>query len=117
MDELDIKKFILGELSKFNFKIYTKGFKYLKESIYICIVEEDAIENLSKNVFPKIANKYHEKSYYNVKWCIDQVINTMYNNTKLDIICKYFNLEENIKPSLKLVIYTIMCKYSRIKTY
>lgn len=111
MNEVDIKKYILRELNKFNFKTYTKGFKYLKEAIYICITDEDAIENLSKNVFPKIATKYNEKSYFNVKWCIDQVINTMYANTKIDIVSNYFNLDCNTKPSLKLIIYTIVCKY------
>lgn len=78
----------------------------------MCIVDEDALDNLSKNVFPYIAEKYNEKSYLNVKWCINQVINTMYNNTKQDIVSKYFNLEYNVKPSLKLIIYTIVCKYN-----
>lgn len=112
MDEVYIKKFILTELKKFNFKVYTKGYKYLKEAIYMCIVDEDALDNLSKNVFPYIAEKYNEKSYLNVKWCINQVINTMYNNTKPDIISKYFNLEYDVKPSLKLIIYTIVCNYT-----
>ena len=112
MDEVYIKKFILTELKKFNFKVYTKGYKYFKEAIYMCIVDEDALDNLSKNVFPYIAEKYNEKSYLNVKWCINQVINTMYNNTKQDIVSKYFNLEYNVKPSLKLIIYTIVCKYN-----
>ena len=113
MEEYEIKNFILNELSKFEFKKYTKGFKYLKEAIYICILDEDSIENLTFNIFPKIAEKYKEKSYINVKWCINQVINTMYNNTSMDIISKYFNLEENVKPSLKFIIYTIVNKYNR----
>lgn len=75
--------------------------------------DEDSIENLTCNIFPKIAEKYKEKSYINVKWCINQVINTMYNNTSMDIISKYFNLEENVKPSLKFIIYTIVNKYNR----
>ena len=108
-----IEKFILEELDKFNFRKYTKGFKYLKECIYICILDEDALDNLTKKVFPKIAKKYNEKSYLNVKWCIDQVINTMYNNTKLDVISNYFNLDYNLKPSLKFIVYTIVCKYNQ----
>ena len=63
--------------------------------------------------FPKIATKYNEKSLYNVKWCIDQVIKTMYNNTEISTLCNYFGIEENIKPSLKFIIYTIVCKYNR----
>ena len=107
-----IKEFVFKELSKFNFRQYTKGFKYLLESICICIENTELLDNLSRNVFPKIAERYNEKSVYNVKWCIDQVIKTMYNNTDMNIICKYFRIEENLKPSLKFIVYTIVCKYN-----
>jgi len=60
-EEKKIRDFIYKELSKFNFRRYTKGFKYLSEAIYICIKDENSIENLSKNVFPKILEKYNEK--------------------------------------------------------
>lgn len=113
MEEYKVRNFISKELSNFAFKRGTKGLKYLKEAIYICITETDAIENLTKFVFPKIANKYKEKSYFHVKWCINQVINTMYNNTEIHKICNYFNLDENLKPSLKFIIYTIVCKYNK----
>lgn len=116
MEEKAIKKFIIEELSNFKFKMYTKGVKYLIEAIYICIANEDAIENLTKNVFNQIAIKYNERSYLSVKWCIEQVIKTMYNNTEMNIICEYFNIEENLKPSLKFIIYTIVCKYKRKNT-
>lgn len=112
MEDQKIRNFIHHELSNFNFKMYTKGVKYLEEAIYICITDENAIENLTKNVFSKIALKYNDKSYLSVKWCIEQVLKTMYNNTKMDVICDYFNLEENLKPSLKFIIYTISCKYT-----
>lgn len=111
MNEEKIRIFIFNELSRFKLKKYTKGFKFLNEVIYICIVDIDAIENLSKNVFPIVAKKYNEKSYLNVKWCINGVIDTMFNNTEMEIICKYFNIEANVKPSLKLITYTIVCKY------
>ena len=113
MGEYEVREFISEELSNFTFKRGTKGFKYLKEAIYICITDIDAIENLTKNVFPIIANKYQEKSYFHVKWCINQVVNTMYNNTEIKKICNYFNLDENLKPSLKFIIYTIVCKYNK----
>lgn len=110
-NEKEIVNFIYKELSKFNFKKQTKGFKYLCDTIFICIQDENALDNLSKYVFPKVATKYHEKSLYNVKWCIDQVIKTMYNNTEIKIICDYFGVDENIKPSLKFIVYTIVCNY------
>lgn len=112
-DEKRIKNFIEVELCKFNFKRGTKGYKYLKESIYLCIVNENAIDNLSKNVFPKVAKRYNEKSYLSIKWCIDQCITTMYNNTPISTISNYFMLSDNLKPSLKLIIYTIICNYEK----
>ena len=113
MENKVIEEFVYNELSRFNFKKSTKGYKYLAEAIIMCIKEENSIDNLSKNIFPRIAIKYKAKNANNVKWCIDQVIKTMYNNTKSDLIYKYFNIEENTKTSLKLIIYTIMCKYER----
>lgn len=112
-----IMNYIHKELSKFNFKKQTKGFKYLCEAIAICIDDENLLDNLSKFVFPKIAEKYNEKSPYNIKWCIDQVIKTMYNNTKIEIICNYFEIDEYIKPSLKFIVYTIVCNYKNKKIF
>lgn len=114
MNEKYIKTYIQNELSKFEFKKYTKGYKYLVETIYLSIINDNAIDNLTKNVFPKVAEKYKEKFYLNVKWCIEQVVNTMYNNTKIDILCKYFNLDLGLKPSLKFIVYTIKCNYERM---
>ena len=113
MNDNEIKKFIYTELSKFNFKRETKGFKYLCDAIFICIKDENALDNLSKNVFPQIAKKYNEKSFFKVKWCIEQVLKTMYNNTKISIISNYFSIDENLKPSLKFIIYTIVCKFNK----
>ena len=36
------------------------------------------------------------------------------NNTKIDVLCKYFNLDLGLKPSLKFIVYTIMCNYERM---
>lgn len=111
MDEKEIKEFVLNQLSNFNFRRYSKGFRYLNDAIFLCIKNSNAIDNLYKNVFPVIANQYGEKSLLVVKYSMEQSIRTMYNNTELYKICEYFNLEENIKPSLKLIIYTIVRNY------
>lgn len=111
MKDEKIYSFIINELSIFNFKTYTKGFKYLKESIFICIKDTDALNNLNKKVFPNIAIKYNEKSYIHVKWCIEQVLKTMYLNTDIKILSDYFKINSDLKPSLKFIIYTIVCKY------
>lgn len=112
MEEKETKEFILKELSRFNFKKYTKGFRYLAESIFLCVKDIEAIDNLHKNVFPFVAERHKEKSANNVKWCIEQSIKTMYNNTEIKKISNYFNIEENTKPSLKLIIYTVVSKHA-----
>lgn len=117
MKEYEMKKFISNELSKFYFKKYTKGFKYLNEAILICIKDENAIDNLEKNVFTKIASIHNEKSALNVKWTIEQIIKTMYNNTSANILSNYFNIDKYLKPTTKFIIYTIVCKYNNIKEH
>lgn len=111
MNDRKAKEFILKELERFNFKRSTKGFKYLNEAIFLCIKDSDALDNLHKNVFPCIAKMYNEESLIRVKWCIEQSIKTMYNNTAASKLCEYFNIEENVKPSLKFIIYTIVRNY------
>ena len=112
MGEYYIRKFIDEELSRFVFKKYTKGYRYLIDTIYFAIIEEDAIENMTKNIFPKVANKYKEISALHVKWCINQVIKTMYNNTSMKAISDYFHTELGEKPSLKFIVYTVVCRYN-----
>lgn len=71
MEDNKIKMFISKELSKLEFKKYTKGFKYLSEAILICIKDSNSLDNICKYVYPQIALKYHEKSYLHIKWCIE----------------------------------------------
>lgn len=111
--EQEIRKYIFNELSKLNFKKETKGFKYLNEAIFLSIIDENAMENLSVNIFPKIAEKYHTKTEQNVKWCINGAIDTMYYNTDIKLLCQYFKLEKYKKPTAKYIIYFIVCKYLR----
>lgn len=111
MEENKIRNYIFNELSKLNFKKETKGFRYLNEAIYLSIVDENAIENLSKNVLPMIAKKFKAKNPKNIKWCMNRVIDTMYCNTNMKTLCKYFEMEKDQKPTLKFIIYFIVCKY------
>lgn len=111
MKEKEIKDYIVNELSNFKFVRTSKGYKYLIESILICIKKPDSIDCLNKNVFPILAIKYNAMSYIHIKWCIEQSIKTMYNNTNADFISNYFKIDKNIKPSLKFFIYTIISKY------
>ncbi len=111
MEDKQIKEFIKQELNNFEFVKISMGYRYLIDTILICIKDSNAINNLNKNVFPKIAEKYNAMSYMHIKWCIEQSIKTMYNNTDANILCNYFKLDRNIKPSLKFVVYTIVSKF------
>lgn len=111
MKDSQIKEFIKKELGNFKFMRISMGYRYLVDAIFICIKDPNAMNNLNKYVFPKLAEKYNAMSYIHVKWCIEQTIKTMYNNTDANILCQYFNLGKYIKPSLKFFIYTIVSKY------
>ena len=110
MEEKRIKELIKHELNKFEFIRTSMAYRYLIDSIFICIKDPNAIDNLNKNVYTMVAKKHKALSYMNVKWCIEQAIRTMYNNTNSKTMSKYFNLKENIKPSIKYFIYTIVSK-------
>lgn len=111
MKDIEIKEFIKKELSNFQFIRISMGYRYLIDAILICIKEPNAMNNLNQNVFPKIAEKYNALSYIHIKWCIEQSIRTMFNNTDAKLMCDYFNLGEDKKPSIKYLIYTIVTKY------
>lgn len=111
MRDVEIKNFIIKELNRFTFIRMSRGYKYLMEAILICIKNQNAMNNLNKYVYFEIAKKYDALSYIHIKWCIEQAIRTMYNNTDAKLLSKYFNLEENKKPSIKYFIYTIVTKY------
>ena len=111
MKDESIIKFINKELSQYNFKKCTKGYKYLFESILLCIKDDEMLEDLNNKVFPIIAKKYKAKTALNVKWCIEQSIKSMYLNTDDKIIKKNLDLEDNTKPTIKFLIYSIVSKF------
>lgn len=111
MEDEEIKKYIFEELSKLEFTKNSKGFIYLNEAIFLCIKNIGFVSNLKKNVYPYIVQKYNESSIANVKGCIEQAVKAMYNNTKTEIMQKYFYIDKNEKPSLKLIICMVMNKY------
>lgn len=111
MEKNKIKIYIFKELSNLKFKKETKGFRYLVDAIYLTILDDELIENLTQKLYKKIAKHYEIENSKRIKWCIEETINSMYRNTKQYKINQYFNLENNEKPTPKFVIYTIACKY------
>ena len=109
MDTEEIKKYINKELKQFKIKQYSKGYKYL------CILNEDAIENMSQNVYPRVAQKFKVKNTKRVKWTLENAINTIYRDTEINKICKYFDIDIEQKLTVKFFIYTIISKYFNSK--
>ena len=66
-------------------------------------------ENLKKEVYPKIANKYN-KTMHNIKCNINSAVNAMYFDCESQVIIEYFNFTKDFKPTAKLIINTIINK-------
>ena len=115
MDTEEIRKYIDKELKQFKIKQYSKGYKYLAETIYICIVNEDAIENMKQNVYPKVAKQFKVKNIKRVKWTLENAINIIYRDTEINTLCKYFDIEIDQKLSVKFFVYTIVSKFINSK--
>jgi len=115
MEDIKIREYIFKELSDLKFVKCSKGYKYLNEAILMCIKDMSIANNLSKNVYTVIAEKYKEASPRNVKGCMEQAINTMFNNTKPEILYKHFYTEKYEKPTLKLIIWVVVNKYEWYK--
>ena len=111
-DKNKIKKIIVKELIYIGYDISLYGTQYLLEAIYIVIENdiEDTI-NLKKEIYPKLANK-HKKSINDIKCSINYATKSMYNRNDMKFLMKYFNFYQNMRPTIKQVIYTVLNKIS-----
>lgn len=66
-------------------------------------------KNLSKNIYPLIAKKYN-KSVNNIHTNIKQATKYMYRDCDSNILKNYFCFYDDVKPTEKQVIYTILNK-------
>lgn len=111
----EIERYINKELKQFKIKQCSKGYKYLAAAIYICILNEDAIENMSQNVYPIVAQKFKVKNIKRVKWTLENAINIIYRDTEINTLCKYFDIEIDQKLTVKFFVYTIVSKFINSK--
>ena len=113
MDNIDelCNKYVTQELKKLSYNIKHNGTQYLKEVIlYILQRKNDfLVDNLEKNVYSHIA-KVHKKTVGNIKNNIVKATNNMYLECNINFLINYFNFEEDIKPTPKIVISTIVNK-------
>ena len=108
--ENNIRKYINNELKKFNFNNETEGYRYLEETIYEILYNDKIKFELEKDIYIKVAKSNH-KNPLQIKWVIDKIINTMYINTKYDIIKEYFDFREYKKITSKVFIKHIVENY------
>ena len=105
---------IYEELMKLNYNTKHSGTTYIRESIEFILTREDCslIDNLEKNVYPHIA-KMHKKSVGNIKNNIVKATNNMYFECNIDYLLNYFSFTDDMKPTPKIVISTILNKIKK----
>ena len=101
----DSKDLIYKHLMQIGFNIKHNGTKYIAESIillkYYCKVD------YMKDIYSIIARK-HNTTSNNIKSNILKSINYMYCETDFSVIQKYFSLIDDIKPTPKQIILTVL---------
>ena len=108
----EYKKRAYEELVNLKYNVKHNGTKYIMESIAFIINNKNyniLLENLEKNVYPIIAN-WHKKTPGNIKSNIVKATNNMYNDCNMEYLLKYFQYNDDIKPTPKVVISTIINK-------
>lgn len=106
----DVRQSIIKELLYLGYDISYKGTQYLISVIEFYILSESYyVENLERNIYPKIAKKYNT-SIHNIKANINRANNAMYCNCEMKKLKKYFVLHMDTKPKIKTVISTVANK-------
>lgn len=94
---------IMIELKNFKLGRNSLAYEYLVDCIKVVSEDKQAINDFERNVYAKVAKKYHTKAN-NVQWSVTKLINLMYFNTDKMIIDAYFNRSETENPSTKAFI-------------
>lgn len=87
-DEVELK--IKELLKNFYFNKSSPGYRYIIESIKLCVKNKTLITPLETNLYKKVAEKTNAKSNLHVKWSIDKSINVLNKYTNPDTLNKFF---------------------------
>lgn len=99
---------ITNELSKLNFNFSYYGTRYLVDSIYETYnLHKIYNVNLSKEIFPKLSQKYN-KSIDTIHSNIKKSVNIMYYDCDENVLMNYFYYDMIKKPSAKEIIIRIL---------
>lgn len=106
-EENTIQNYVTKELMKIGYDFRYKGSKYIYEAILYIYQNNnfDMLDNLEKNVYFHIANKYN-KTINNIKTNIIKATNNIYNYKEEKELKKYFLIDIKITP--KFVISNIL---------
>lgn len=104
-----IRNKIINELQNIGFNLAHKGTHYLAESVVLMATTEKNNENLSKNIYPKVS-KIFNKDLNNIKCNITSATEAACKNITSDILYSYFRLSGNIKPTTKMIMYSVLKK-------
>lgn len=101
---------IVNELEYIGYKFKYKGTHYLVDTIIQMYQNQNnMIDNLQTEIYPVIAEKYH-KTVFNVKSSITKATECMYYECDSQKLAKYFHFSEDIKPTVKQVVFAIINK-------
>ena len=108
-DNKNIKIIIEKILLELGIPSNLKGFTYLTEAIFLCLNDEKYTKDITKNLYPSIAQKMNIKDI-NVEKNIRKAIEVGCTNTNPELLEKVFGYSINIdkgKPTNSNYIYTI----------
>jgi len=104
-----IKNRIISELQNIGYNLAHIGTQYIIDSILLIAVLKYDYENLNKNIYPKICQKYN-KDLNNVKTNIIMATDAAYRSVDAAVLKKHLRIPDNIKPTPKMVINCILKK-------
>ncbi len=87
-DEIELK--IKEWLKNFYFNKSSPGYRYIVESIKLCVKNNNLVTPFETNLYKKVAEKTNAKSNLHVKWSIDKSINVLNKYTNPDTLNKFF---------------------------
>ena len=104
------KNKVVKELEYIGYKFKYKGTHYLVDTIMQMYQNQNnMIDNLQTEIYPFIAKKYN-KTIFNVKSSITKATECMYYECDSQRLAQYFHFSEDIKPTVKQVVFTIINK-------
>lgn len=106
-------EYVEKELEKFQFNRSTIGYKCVKKGLCIAIKQPGLLYNLNNDLYQRIAEELCLNKL-RVKWNIERSINQMYINTNMELLMKYFSLNEDEKVTPKLFFMIIIDRYNLV---